>query len=400
MSSATPQVPAVAPAQALGFSLQYTRLTALLLQAGVGTYCSLEVLDDVAQQSVDGETRLVQTKSSLGDNPVSDRAIPFWKTLCNWLKLIERGDIDPKKTVFEIYVSRQVGGDIVDSFHAANSTEKARSALDSARTRLWGTPPTQEIRRRLPAGLARFVDPVLSAPEELVIPMIVGFRLECASTSPSADLQGLLTNAPISPNRVHDVRDKLCGWVKHQVDSRLEKAVPAVISRDDFHREYTAYVTRIDRDTILRSFAPRFSEDEKDAEMSRDFVQQLEMIELGYEDKLGAISDYLRACYDRTYWSKTGEVHEESFIDLDDALHRTWRNVKQEKLLEHRDRAPVEQGQFVYTGCMQHRTQVQGMVPPDHFIPGCFHRLADDMSIGWHPDYRNALARKRTGGQP
>jgi hypothetical protein len=38
------------PGQALGYGLQYTRLTQLLLQAPEGSFCSMEVLDDVAQQ--------------------------------------------------------------------------------------------------------------------------------------------------------------------------------------------------------------------------------------------------------------------------------------------------------------------------------------------------------------
>jgi hypothetical protein len=35
------------------------------------------------------------------------------------------------------------------------------------------------------------------------------------------------------------------------------------------------------------------------------------------------------------------------------------------------------------------------MVPPSHFIPGCLHRLADDMSIGWHPNYEQQLKVKK-----
>ena len=38
---------------------------------------------------------------------------------------------------------------------------------------------------------------------------------------------------------------------------------------------------------------------------------------------------------------------------------------------------------------------VQAMQPPGHFIPGCLHRLADDMSIGWHPDYVQQLKVKK-----
>lgn len=62
------------PGQALGYSLQYTRLTQLLLQASEGSFCSMEVLDDVAQQHPEKGVRLIQSKSALTANPVSNRA--------------------------------------------------------------------------------------------------------------------------------------------------------------------------------------------------------------------------------------------------------------------------------------------------------------------------------------
>ncbi len=63
-------------------------------------------------------------------------------------------------------------------------------------------------------------------------------------------------------------------------------------------------------------------------------------------------------------------------------------------MIEHASRAESEQGQLIYSGCMQHRTQVQGMVPPEHFVPGCFHRLADALEIGWHPNYSLQLEKE------
>src|SRR5688572_19894521 len=85
------KVPATAAGQALGYSLQFTRLTAMLLEAREGCSCSLEVLDDVAEEGTYGETKLAQTKSALTANPVADRAISLWKTLFNWLDLIKNG---------------------------------------------------------------------------------------------------------------------------------------------------------------------------------------------------------------------------------------------------------------------------------------------------------------------
>ena len=78
---------ATAAGQALGYSLQQTLLAIRLRKAAEGTACSLEVLDDVAEQAEDGTTHLIQSKSALTDNPVADRAVSLWKTLYNWLEL-------------------------------------------------------------------------------------------------------------------------------------------------------------------------------------------------------------------------------------------------------------------------------------------------------------------------
>ena len=387
----TAKAPATAAPQALGYSLQYTRLTAMLLEATVRTACSLEVLDDVDAATPDGRKHLVQSKSALGDNPVSDRAISLWKSVYNWLQLIERGLVNPQQTTFELYVSREVHGEIVQSFDNARTTEQARAAFTSAIEKLWGKGPTFLVRESLPHDLARYASAVFSASEEAVLPLIVNMRLRCGSGSPQRDLLTLLSTHPISPAKITKVADQLSGWVKRQVDTRLEQSLPAVINQADFHREYTAYVRSADRDTILKSFAPKPTEAQKLAKMSEVFVRQLELVDADFDEKLEAVSDFLRACWDRTSWSTEGDVHEDSFKVLDDDLCRIWKNIRKEKLAEHAMIAKTAQGKLIYSGCMQHRTQLQAMVPPPHFVPGCFHRLADTMDVGWHPDYRNAL---------
>ena len=387
------KVPATAAAQALGYGLQYTRLTVMLLEAPPGTSCSLEVLDDVEASSPDGRRHLVQSKSALGDNPVSDRATSLWKSLYNWLQLIERALVNPQQTTFELYVSRQVGGEIVRSFHNAQTTEQARTAFASAREKLWGERPRFPLRKSLAEDLAKYTSTFFSATEGSVLPLIAHMRLRCGSGSPQSDLLALLATHPISPPKILKVADQLQGWVKRQVDTRLEQSFPAVINQTDFHREYLAYVRSADRDSILKSFAPKPTEPQKLAKMSEVFVRQLELINAEFDEKLEAVSDYLRACWDRTFWSKEGDVHEDSFQLLDNDLCRIWRNIRREKLVEKARSDETAQGKLIYTGCMQHRTQVQAMVPPPHFVPGCFHRLADTLDVGWHPDYRNALKK-------
>jgi len=170
-------IPATAAGQALGYSLQFTRLTAMLLDAPEGSKCSLEVLDDVSAQTADGAQKLSQTKSALTANPVADYAVSLWKTLSNWLELAKAGLISPERTVFELYVSRQVEGDLITAFANASSLEQAKSALRKSRDLLWGEAPAYKKKPKLPEGLSRYANVVLGAEEHFVLPIIVNLRL-------------------------------------------------------------------------------------------------------------------------------------------------------------------------------------------------------------------------------
>ncbi|MDR4458946.1 MAG: hypothetical protein MRJ67_00235 [Nitrospirales bacterium] len=383
--------PATAPSQTLGYGLQYTRLTAILLTAPAGYWCSLEVLDDVAAQAKCGMTILSQTKSALGANPVADHAIPLWKTLFNWLELVKSGLIEPGNTIFELYVSRPVEGEIINSFHDSHTIAEAKAAIEKVRNKFWGTAPNYIKRASLAEGLGLYVNQVLNADNDHLLPIIINLRLTCGSGSPQSDIEDEIRRHPVSKEKIFDIADKLCGWVKRNIDKRLEQSLPAIISRDEFHIEYTSYVRKVDRDHILTSFAKKPSEAEKFERFPDIFVQQLDLIEHSYDDKLEAISDFLQASWDRVMWSKSGEIHDDSFTELTDNLERAWKNLRQAINVEAESTPETKRGKLLYAKCMLHNTWIQGMEPPPHFVAGCFHALADDLTVGWHPAYRTLL---------
>lgn len=383
------------PGQALGYALQYTRLTQMLLQAPEGSFCSMEVLDDLAEDRPKKGLRLVQSKSALTANPVSDRAKSLWKTLANWVDAADSPGIDAQNTRFEIYVSRPVDGAIVRAFADARTAGAARAAIAQARTTLWGTAPDFALKGEVAEEIASLVEHVFQADEQRLIAIICNFELTCGSGSPHADLETLVRADPVSPSKVRDIADHLCGIVKRRVDELLEAGKPAVLSRDEFAGWYSAYVRKIDRDMVLLTRARQPSADESHGHLPKLFVQQLDLIGLTYEDKLAAVSDYLMAAADRTEWAVRGEIDESSFADLDDVLKRSWKNKRRSNGIQHGGKAEEHQGQILYSDCMEISAPLQAMQPPGHYIPGCLHRLADDLSIGWHPTYEQKLQVKK-----
>lgn len=101
------------------------------------------------------------------------------------------------------------------------------------------------------------------------------------------------------------------------------------------------------------------------------------------------------AAADRTAWAASGDVDATSFDELDSSLKRSWKNKRLACKVAHASKAQEEQGLALYADCMDVTLTVQQKEAPDHFIPGCLHRLADDLLIGWHPDYVGQLKPKK-----
>lgn len=383
------------PGQALGYSLQYTRLTHLLLEAPEGSMCSLELFDDVAQEDRAGTVKYIQSKSSLTANPAADRAKSLWKTISNWVELATTPGFELEKAIFELYVSRPIEGEIVESFAQATTPEGARAAIANARNVLWGSYPTFELRASVAAEISSYVEKIFNADQSLLERIICKFQLTLGSGSPQADLEALVRRHAVSKSKVHDIANYLCGFVKRKIDLLLESGKPAVIARDEFHSAFVSYVRKIDRETVLQSRAIAPSESVSRGYLSDNFIRQLEIIGLPFEDLLGAASDFYMASFDRTDWAARGEVDETSFNDLDDVMKRTWKHKQRACGLNHSGKSEEHQGQVLYSDCMQFTAQVQAMSPQGHFIPGCFHILANDLVVGWHPSYEIKLKPKR-----
>lgn len=320
------------------------------------------------------------------------RAKSLWKTLSNWVDLAATPGFEVDKAIFELYVSRPVEGMIVESFARATTQEGARAAIAQARNVLWGSPPKFDLKAGVAAEISSYVEKVFTSDQSLLERLICNFQLTLGSGSPQADLEALVRSHPVSPSKVNDITNHLCGVVKRHVDLLLEAGKPAVIARNDFHVWYTSYVQKIDRQTVLSSRALAPSEEVSQEYLPDNFIRQLDIIGLSFEEMLGAASDYFMASFDRTDWAARGEVDETSFDDLDDVLKRAWKNKQRICGLNHGSRSEQHQGQTLYFDCMQFTAPVQSMSTPGHFIPGCFHMLANDLVVGWqvssHSNYR------------
>ena len=385
------------PGQFLGYSLQTTRATVRLLQAEPGSFVSVEVLDDVAITRPTGTTTVEQTKSATSSNPIADRSVEFWKTLANWIRAVESGQVDPAVTSFEMFVSKKRPGKVAQSFASAKNPIEAAGVLAGARTALWGKPMTFPKRSKVATALAPHMECVFTAKADIVTKIIAQLSLVFGSGSSKADLVNLLKAKIISEDMLEVVAQQMLGWVKMTIDGQIEKGGPAIISTDDFGAELNAFVRKYDRFAILNSFAPAPEKATLDLEFqNRTYVRQLDIIGADYDAKLTAANDHLRAAVDRSLWATKGLVHRTSFDEFENVLTRAWIAKKEIATIQSKGQAPDICGRLLYSECSLFQAPLEGRSVPPHFTPGCYHALADKLSVGWHPEFKTLLAVSNT----
>jgi hypothetical protein len=362
----------------------------MLLDAPADSCVTLEVFEDVGLETSDGHKTASQVKTGLVKNPLADRSPELWKTLANWCDAIEHGELDPAKTVFELYVAKPQKGKIATLFHDARSATDASAAIAEAQRRFAKKPcalgaPDKETEAESYANrVLRFDRPSLEM-------LIQNFRVTTAKRNPLADLRPAVSAKWIRPESVELVIHHAHGWIKERLDGLLLEQKPAIIKANDFHREILTFLPRLDFRTMVTSMAGLPSAEQVEAEKIRVYVRQLEIVDLDDDVILQSINEYLRASVTRTKLAEQGIVHEDSFSEYQEALMAFWRNKKRQNALTHTQHKPETLGQLLLSDCCLHKEKLQGLEMPAYFTPGNFHALADDETIGWHPEYKVRL---------
>lgn len=359
---------------------------------------SVEGYDDVA---VEADTKVIaeQTKSVLSsNNPVTNKAVPFWKAVYNWSQYIEKGEFPSKQLVLKyvIIASHKLSvGSIPQSFFDAKDKEQAKKALDAARKELFS-----EDKKSLDVSAecltyVRYC--FASENEDSVIETIVAMDLDLHEETYDEDLKTKFNRQPIPLEYSEELLIYMLGWVHEKVHQYTKTNNPAYIKSTEYTEVLTKEVRARNTSTILSAVSSVPNNQEMGDEVSRRdvYIKQLELIEMDSTELFSAASDYLRTKAEVTAWARKGLVTASSFSDYNDSLIRTWKNEKITTELMPYD--SVGKGRLLYSKCNTAvaNKPLQGKTVPSFFGSGSLHALANEPSeqpkIGWHPNYVNML---------
>jgi hypothetical protein len=373
-----------APGQYLGYALQPVRLCYHLLNCPAGAFVSLEHTDDVSVHYADGHQILEQTKSALKQNPISDWADDLWKTIANWLTGIKGGDVDAASSEFRLYVTPVHHGALATALSLATTTEQVAAATELVNAEL--------AKRRTPPNCMLHLKVFLDATDQERFALISRMTIESKDSDPGIPLRALLD--PTVPATLMDlVCNYAIGNAKERADRLIRNNKPAILSGDEFKKNFHAFVQSNNLPGYLKSLSPTPGSSEVGSVISTrpTFIRQLELIEATEDQCVRAASDYLRTSADKALWADAGLIFQGALDDWDDDLVRKHGFVSSEIADTQGHHPPEARGRLTYNRCSVLQPPLDGREVPGHFVHGSFNALADDTRLGWHPDYKALL---------
>jgi len=358
---------------------------------------SLELLDDVAVHKPDGTIIAEQIKSvTSGNNPTTDRATVFWKTLYNWLKYIKDSSLELDNTVFRMVVSsnRNIeSGEIISQFHDATTREMAKEALSTAKLSLWGE--NDDKKKEIPDTYRSYLDELFSsANEEKVIGIIAEFTLDVHENDYDEKLFDKFSAQTIPPEFVDNLIVYMLGWVHERVNEYANQGVPALIKSEDYRNALVAQCRMYNQQNSIPALSETIADDTARTEVENQdvYIRQLDFIEEDFDAKLQAASDFLRTKAESTLRAEKGLFTPQSLQEYNEKLQRLWKS-KQTQISLLAAATDVQKGKNLYAQTTE--AAITNIELPTFFGSGMLQSLAnepqDEPAIGWHPRYKEIL---------
>lgn len=378
-----------APGQLLGFSLQYPRALWHLLTCGPTDKVSLEVIGDVGVTTSEGKIS-EEDKSSQVGNPVTDKSSDLWKTFYNWVQQVEAGQLDTADTIFMLYTNKSGRKGIVDSFHAAKNRTTADKAISTALNKVKNIEPKHEIYN--------YVE-YLKKHKDKLSAIVQKFEFVVGSATGIKEVERAIRSKHVADSQVEYLKHSLLGWLHEDVMKKLAVKQDALITWEEFDW-YARKVFESARKRELIDFAlvyPPDEEDHKKEKLERPvYIRQLEAIGCSDEAIQDAVVAFLRSKVNRQNWIEKELIDEADAIELHGKLIDYWDNRRQEVEIVNADLAEQKKGHLVYLSCKSRQQSIRNQEPPIYTISGAYHLMSNELSLGWHPQWKTNFHKTKT----
>ena len=353
---------------------------------------SVETLDDVAFETIGGNPiDLLQTKHhKKGCGSLTDASPDLWKTLRIWFEGRASGAIPPTATLSLVTTGEAPSGTAASYLRAfPRDVPAAQKALDATAS----SSTNQNLTAAFEAYLA-----ANSSERTVMLDRIV--LLDAAPCV--ADLDNELRQEVYwAAGKEHHSAflDRLEGWWLRRVLRQLADAARDRIGSVELESQMAELREQFKQDALpIDEDLLGFTLDDATwaAHENSNFVHQLELVKAGRRRIAIAVRDYYRAFEQRSRWLRDDLVVGMDLHQYEARLFEEWEVVFEAMRDELGDAATEEAKELAARSVLAWVERTTIPIRPNVTTPfvsrGSFHMLADEVRIGWHPEFQDRLA--------
>jgi hypothetical protein len=386
-----------------GYLFQPERALYWLVNSPVGAQIGIETEDDIVIRASNDEViGREQDKHSVSDNiPFGDSSKDLWNTLGIWCKAIKSDEVNVELCKFHLVTNKVLPEGIARRLGQAETEVEARACLEKLRNK----------SLELPGSLIGIGNLVCQNDDEILLKLIRNIVVcDRNDGAHGSELQEQVRSLLLVPSDVpfDEVYNGLLGWIHTCALNAWRNRRPAWLKRDLFviyyHRLLARYKIRPFIETAKSLIS--VSNDQRNHHMNELFVRQLYLLSIEQNDDLliDAIDDYLCNIAERTRFGVDGNLTKQDFDLFDEALSNRWRLIHSAKKqifnIKKRTTDDIQSlgellGIDVLLETLNHREYLAGVpTEQDYLTRGSYHNLANQMLVGWHPEYVHILGGK------
>lgn len=377
-----------AGASVLGYLYQIERaLYELLCRSRTSPNQSLflERIDDILFDVSGSPVELLQTKHRVArSGSLIDTSRDLWRTLGGWSDAIANKSVDPATTTFTLLTTS-----VAPDGSAAAKLRQDKDRLPvSARLTLERIARTDEHQTNRD-DYTRF-----SSLTEQQRGRLIEATIILDGAPGIVELRPLILGElrrAAEPRVLNALADRLFGWWYRRIVEQLRSTNVAPIRAEELENQIDDLRDQLANDNLPIDVSRTDASLDGLSADDRQFVRQLELIAASDAMVDLAIRDFKRAVVQRDRWIKDGLL-------LPGEIDRYWERLIDE--WEHHDatvrsRHPNAQaeddlvliGTEIYNNVQGSQTWIRARVQEPFVVRGSYHQLADDLKVGWHPDF-------------
>jgi len=393
----SPENPFEASASALGYLYQLRvalQRCVQLSRGGIEWSVAIEATDDV-QALIGSHTELTQLKKRAENVKLTDLSTDLWKTIRVWSHAVTKKHIDLAETSLYLITTAELppgtAGFLLQPKASGHRDEQAAEALI--------------VQARQQSGnktLAKAFEAFDALDERRRAELIS--RIEVIGDAPGMDeiRDDLLGYASLAVERrfAESFLQRLEGWFFERASAQMSSPGSDPVTGaefdelfNDLRNQIGEHNLPIDPDIAALTAAAPAAADAAD----KVFVHQLRLIDVGAERIGYAVRDWVRAFAQRSRWANENLLRAGEIGAYERRLVEEWQSrfaeMREDLGEEATEDEMKREARLIYRWVdREARVHIRTGCEEVFVAKGSYQMLADELRVGWHPDFTARLA--------